>query len=107
MLGWPKLRKLAQAFLWEYSYKRLKLAQLLGQLGVFLTRVRPHCRFRNRASKVIGWPKICKLAHAFLWIYGQKRLKLAQHLGQLDIFLTCSAVLMQSSAAPITPQAIP
>ena len=25
------------AFLWECSYKRLKLAQLLGQLGVFLT----------------------------------------------------------------------
>jgi hypothetical protein len=28
---------LAYAFLWEHSYKRLKLAQLLGQLGVFLT----------------------------------------------------------------------
>jgi hypothetical protein len=28
---------LAHAFLWEYSYKTLKLAQLLGQLGVFLT----------------------------------------------------------------------
>jgi hypothetical protein len=28
---------LAHAFLWEYSYKRLKLAQLLGQLCVFLT----------------------------------------------------------------------
>jgi hypothetical protein len=27
---------LAIAFLWEYGYKRLKLAQLLGQLGVFL-----------------------------------------------------------------------
>jgi hypothetical protein len=24
---------LAHAFLWEHSYKRLKLAQLLGQLG--------------------------------------------------------------------------
>jgi hypothetical protein len=31
---------LAHAFLlWGYSYKRLKLAQLLGQLGVFLTKV--------------------------------------------------------------------
>jgi hypothetical protein len=29
---------LALAFMWEYSYKRLKLAQLRGQLGVFLTR---------------------------------------------------------------------
>jgi hypothetical protein len=28
--------QLAIAFLWEYGYKRLKLAQLLGQLGVFL-----------------------------------------------------------------------
>jgi hypothetical protein len=27
----------ASAFLWEYSYKGLKLAQLLGQLGVDLT----------------------------------------------------------------------
>jgi hypothetical protein len=24
-------------FLWEYSYNRLQLARLLGQLGVFLT----------------------------------------------------------------------
>ena len=37
VLGWPKICKLAHAFLWEYSYKRLKLAQLLGQLGVLLT----------------------------------------------------------------------
>jgi hypothetical protein len=32
--------KLAHAFLREYNYKRLKLAQLLGQLGVFLTWLR-------------------------------------------------------------------
>ena len=37
MLGWPKRHKLAHAFMWEHSYKRLKLAQLLGQLGFFLT----------------------------------------------------------------------
>jgi hypothetical protein len=37
VLGWPKICKLAHAFLWEYSHKRLELAQLLGQLGVFLT----------------------------------------------------------------------
>ena len=37
VLGWPKRRKLARAFLWEYSYRRLQLAQLLGQLVVFLT----------------------------------------------------------------------
>jgi hypothetical protein len=29
---------LAHAFLWEYSYERLKLVQLLGQLGIFLTK---------------------------------------------------------------------
>jgi hypothetical protein len=28
---------LAHEFRWEYCYERLKLAQLLGQLGVFLT----------------------------------------------------------------------
>ena len=39
MLGWPKIYKLAHAFPWEYSYRRLQLAQLLGQLGVFLTWV--------------------------------------------------------------------
>ena len=38
VLGWPERCKLAHAFLWEYSYKRLKLAQLLVQLGVFLTK---------------------------------------------------------------------
>jgi hypothetical protein len=32
-----KMEQLARAFLWEDSYKRLKLTQLLGQLGVFLT----------------------------------------------------------------------
>ena len=35
--GRPKRCKLAHAFLWECSYKRLKTAQLLGQLGVSLT----------------------------------------------------------------------
>jgi hypothetical protein len=37
VLGWPKIRELAHTFLWEYGYKMMKLAQLLGQLGVFLT----------------------------------------------------------------------
>jgi hypothetical protein len=40
--GWPKRRKLAHAFLREYSDERLKLAQLLGKLGVFLTQVASH-----------------------------------------------------------------
>jgi hypothetical protein len=37
VLGLHKICKLAQAFLCKHSYKRLQLAQLLGQLGVFLT----------------------------------------------------------------------
>ena len=36
MLGWPKRCKLAHTFPWEYDYKRLKLAQLLGHLGLSL-----------------------------------------------------------------------
>ena len=41
-LGLPERCNLAHTFLSECSYKRLKLAQLLGQLGVFLTWVRPN-----------------------------------------------------------------
>jgi hypothetical protein len=37
VLGWPNRCKSARTFLWEYSDDMLKLAQLLGQLGVFLT----------------------------------------------------------------------
>jgi len=37
VLVWPKRWKLAHAFLWEYSEKGLELAQLLGQLAIFLT----------------------------------------------------------------------
>jgi hypothetical protein len=38
---------------------------------------------RARARKVLCWPTICRLAHAFLWKYSHKRLKVAQLLGQL------------------------
>jgi hypothetical protein len=55
----------------------------------------PGCRSAHRmeaygdgARKVSGWPKRCKLAHAFLWEYSCERLELAQFLGQLGIFLT-------------------
>jgi hypothetical protein len=34
---WPKRWQLAHAVLWEHSYKMLQLAQLLDQLGAFLT----------------------------------------------------------------------
>jgi hypothetical protein len=37
MLGWPASSTLAHGGHWEYSYQRLKLAQLLSQLDVFLT----------------------------------------------------------------------
>ena len=37
VLGRLDLCKLARAVLWEHSCDRLKLAQLLGQLGVFVT----------------------------------------------------------------------
>jgi hypothetical protein len=36
VLSWPRRYKLTHACRWEYNYKRLKLAQLLGQLGIFL-----------------------------------------------------------------------
>ncbi len=49
----------------------------------------PRALRRPPARKVLGWPKRCKLAHAFLWAYSYKRLKLAQLLGQLGVFLTC------------------
>ena len=42
MLDWLKICQLAREFLSEYSYKRLKLAQLLGQLGVFPTLISAH-----------------------------------------------------------------
>jgi hypothetical protein len=41
------------------------------------------------ARKLSGWPKICKLAHAFRWEYSYKRLKVAQLLDHFGIFLTC------------------
>jgi hypothetical protein len=42
VLGWLKICKFVHAILWEYSYERLKLAQLLCQLGIFLTWSRPY-----------------------------------------------------------------
>jgi hypothetical protein len=43
-------------------------------------------RFFLRARKVLGWPKICKLVHGFLWKCRYKTLKLAQLLDQLGVF---------------------
>ena len=44
-------------------------------------------RHHLAARKLLGWPKRCKLAHAFLHEYSDKRLKLARLLGQLGVFL--------------------
>ena len=67
-------------------------------------RRRPRARATGRrtpaARKVLGWPKICKLAHAFLWEYSHKRLKLAQLLGQLGVFLTCGSIASIGVAPP-------
>jgi hypothetical protein len=42
------------------------------------------------------------LAHVFLWEYIDKRLKLAQLLGQRGVFLTCeSTVFVNGLIAPI------
>jgi hypothetical protein len=37
VLDWTKICKLEHGFVWEYSNKRLKFAQLLGKPGVLLT----------------------------------------------------------------------
>ena len=47
-------------------------------------------RWRQLARKVLGWPKRYKLAHTFGWECSCRRLKLAQFLGQLGVFPTCS-----------------
>jgi hypothetical protein len=51
VLDWPRRCKLAHAFQWEYSHKRLKLGQLLGQLGVFLTWAAPPCASRRAPAR--------------------------------------------------------
>ena len=56
MFDWPKICRLAHAFLWEYSYKGLKLAQLLGQLGVFLIKGVQHAAKQPRVAAV--WKRL-------------------------------------------------
>jgi hypothetical protein len=45
-------------------------------------------RAEAEARTVLGWPKNCKLAHAFLRECSCQRLKLAQLLGRHDVSLT-------------------
>ena len=49
------------------------------------------------SGKVLGWPKICKVADVFLWKYSYKWLKVAQLLGQVDVFLTCWLALITAA----------
>ena len=63
VLGWPKKCKLSRAFPWEYRYKRLQLAQLLSQLGIFLTYRRtprnpPAAAAANRRSRLDTRPNL-------------------------------------------------
>ena len=48
MLGSPKICKFGHAFLWDYSYKSLKLAQFLGHLS--------HFGPRQHEGLVVGLP---------------------------------------------------
>jgi hypothetical protein len=88
VLGWPKRRKLAHAFLWEYSYTRLKLAQPLGQLGVVLTCVGA----RRRAAAAARMSLRRGLARRAVSTSspGERGAKLAQKLGQLQPFMAVS-----------------
>jgi hypothetical protein len=57
-----------------------------------------------RASKVLGWPTRCKLARVLRWGYSHKRLKLAQLLGQLGVFLTRPAARRWRSSRSSPPR---
>jgi hypothetical protein len=55
VLGWPKRCELDHAFRREYSYERRKLAQLQGQLGVFLTRAAALAARLAPAGRAWAW----------------------------------------------------
>jgi hypothetical protein len=50
--------------------------------------VRPPPRASLEREKVLGWPRRCGLAHAFLWEHSCKKLELAQLLGRHGVLLT-------------------
>jgi hypothetical protein len=58
--GWPRHRALAHAYLCEYGYTRLTLAQLLGQLGIFLTWWTASPGRRSRGSRGPRWRGLCR-----------------------------------------------
>ena len=57
---------------------------------------------RYAAREVLGWPKICRLANAFLWEHSYTRLKLAQLLGRANLasFSLCEAFGVFRAALP-------
>ena len=61
------------------------------------------------AGKVLGWPKRCKLPHAFLRQYRCKRLKLAQLLGQLSHLMPFCPPAAGAAPQPLPrpPRALP
>jgi hypothetical protein len=61
----------------------------------YLARRAPRrgCNARG-GREVLGWPRRCELAHAFLWEYSRRRLRLAQFLGQPGVSLTNWRVYM-------------
>ena len=66
-------------------------------------RRRAAAREVSGERKLLGWPKICKLARASLWEHSDKRLKLAQLLGQLGGFLTLGSSLSRASSIAAAP----
>ena len=66
LLGWRKIFKLAHAFRWEYSYRTLKLAQLLGQLGVFLTKTAQRARWLSDPRPAVGLSLLCPSSPSLL-----------------------------------------
>ena len=58
-------------------------------------RVKPITALAQRSEKGVRSPKICKLANALLWKYSCRRLKLAQLLGELGVFLARQPLLAE------------
>ena len=54
VLGWSKKCRLAHTCLWEYSYKTLKLVQLLGHLGIFFTCATFGPNLGRGAARLLG-----------------------------------------------------
>jgi hypothetical protein len=76
---------LARAFLWEYSYERLKLAQLLGQLGVFLPSLLSVSNRKSVSYSVFAWARRVlrpKTAVSGLGAYGNG-IRIRRRVGRL------------------------